>query len=109
MELQWHIIKDLIADTAGLSRPVLHVLFGAIAFTVFGWLLRHKHRGLLHAWLIVFGLEIINEAADAYDWIRWTGGINTADTIEDIFLTMMAPTLMIAVLTGWRLIRPSRE
>jgi len=109
MEFAWYMIKEPIANVFGLPRPMLHMLFGAILFVVSAWLFRPRRLGFLYAWLIVLGIELLNEAGDAYDWIRWTGGINTGDTIEDILLTMLSPTILAVFMFGWRLRQPRTQ
>jgi len=102
MDFTWYALKEPVADAIGLSRPLLHVLLGAVAYVVIAWTLRRVRHGLFYAWASVFALEVINEAADAYDWIRWTGHINTTDAFQDIFLTMLVPTIATLAMLGYR-------
>lgn len=105
MDFHWYECKDLIADTVGLSRPLLHILFGTLIFGAFSLLFpKIKHRQF-HALLCVTIIAIANEIADAYEMIRWVGSINTIDTLQDIILTMLVPAIVVAfpaIIRRWK-------
>jgi hypothetical protein len=93
MEFHWYDLKEPVVAALGLPKPVLHVLFGALAFGCLVWLMRGRRHAPLWAWGGVLLLQFVNEAGDAYDWIGWTGSINYADASLDTVLTMAVPTV----------------
>lgn len=97
--LDWERFKVWLSATSGLTHHDFHLLLGVLLTLGFGWLLRRP----LGSWLpliLVFGLELINEA---FDFIRyhidsypWGPG----PMLFDIALTMLPP-LAIVMAARW--------
>lgn len=59
--MDWLQIKDEVTASTGLERDALHVYGGTLGVLVFACLLRRSVAHLL-TWLLVFGVELGNEA-----------------------------------------------
>ena len=71
----------------------LHLALGLIAMLVFAWLLRTSVTRWT-PWLLVFGLELLNEAYDL--WVeQWPSPSQQyGEGLKDLVLTMALPTLL---------------
>jgi hypothetical protein len=92
-ELQWYEWKDPVATVLGLSHDAMHVVFAGVIFALLFLLLRPRPIAIVAAWLVVLALEVLNEIGDAVDWIGWTGSVNWLETVKDLLLTMILPTV----------------
>ncbi|WP_417525558.1 hypothetical protein [Marinovum sp.] len=103
MELNWETVwyesKAWIEGELGMSSDLLHVQIGLAVFLACVLLLRTRRNGVLIAWCLVAGLQTVNEAFDARDWIIWTGSVNWPETAKDCSLTLFWPTIF---LVTWR-------
>lgn len=108
MELTWRNFwfesKAAVKELIGVSEGLIHVHFGLATFLVLALLLRKYQRGALIAWFIVAGLQFLNEAMDARDWINWTGTVNWPEVTSDTFATLFWPTVLLLLWRhiGWR-------
>jgi hypothetical protein len=93
MEFHWYVLKDPIAHAFGDYRSLLHVAFGGIVFAAVLFLQRNRQSPILNSWLFIPLIEILDEIGDVYD----AGRIRVVDTISDVLLTMLIPTLMAIV------------
>jgi hypothetical protein len=106
----WYEAKGMLTQLFGMERDHLHVHLGLAAFFFVAILLHRRERNLLYAWLAVLVLQVINEALDARDWMRWTGTINWSEPVKDTVLTLFWPSVI--VLAGPRIVRwqsPAKE
>ena len=97
--LAWEQMKVWLSASTGLSHHDFHLILGVLLTLGFGRLLRVP----LGSWtplLIVFGLEMVNEAfdftryyIDSYPW-------GPGPTLVDIALTMLPP-LAIVLAARW--------
>lgn len=97
--LDWEKFKVWLSAASGLTHHDIHLLLGVLLTLGFGSLLRRP----LGSWLpllLVFGLEMINEAfdftryyVDSYPW-------GPGPTLVDIALTMLPP-LAIVLAARW--------
>lgn len=88
--LTYEVVKNWLSDSVHLTHATLHVLVGIFLTIALGRLLRLP-LGDLRPLLIVFGLELINEAFDftryyvaGYPWTPWP-------MLADIALTVLPP------------------
>lgn len=94
--------KAALSDFLHLSKDALHIHFGIAAYLIASALFR-RPAGSLLPWLVVLGLELVNEGLDLAHDIRYGGldlwGIGAG--IKDILNTMFWPTaLMLALRSG---------
>ena len=97
MNRWWYDGKRDFLDWIGLGNAEIHIHFGIATFLVLALLFRRYRHGLIFAWLGVFLAQTANEAMDAIDWIRWTGGVNWRDAGGDYLDTMFWPTVLAGV------------
>lgn len=100
--MSWHEFKEPVVTALGMSHDAAHVVLGGMAFGLVFLLLRTWPMAAVVAWLVVLAIEVLNEIGDAVDWIGWTGTVNWLETVKDLLLTMLVPT--VALLIG-RLLR----
>jgi hypothetical protein len=97
--LAWETTKDWLSASTGLSHHDFHLILGVLLTLGITRALRLPVGALLPL-LIVFGLELINEAFDYFryriDGWPWVPG----PTLVDIYLTM-APSLIITLAARW--------
>lgn len=88
--MDWTAIKDLIEGWTQLSRDALHI-YAALFIQLAAALLLRKALADLAPWLIVLGVELLNELLDAYgDRIveQW----EVTASAHDLWNTMLIPT-----------------
>ena len=102
----WYKSKILVKEELGMTNDLLHVHFGLAAFIIFAVLFRKYHYGIIMSWLVVVGIQGLNEFLDAKVWVGWTGSVNWLETAKDFIATLFWPTVLILV-CKW--IGPSRE
>ena len=93
--LGWEAFKDWLSATLHLTHHDLHLLLGVVLTLGIGRALRLP----LGAWLpllIVFGLEMLNEASDFIRYYVSGWPWTPAETLVDIALTMI-PSLAIVM------------
>ncbi len=88
----WSDIKLSVVELAGVSKDTLHVHIGLIIFFGSAFLLKRVPVSVL-PWLIVLGLELVNEAMDLLGqrhlvMAEWAG------SLRDLFNTMLWPTIL---------------
>ena len=89
----WGSLKDLLVELAGVSKDALHVHIGLIAFFGATFLLKRSAASLL-PWLVVLGLELVNEAMDLFVWGGQPGIAQWGESLRDLFNTMLWPTVL---------------
>jgi hypothetical protein len=95
-------VKEIIRQTTGLPDPVLHALIGLGVYGLSVAVLRQSLRSWV-PWLIVLGLQLINEAADiVHDWLAYSD-IEVRGTFWDTVITMCLPTMLVVCA---RFVRP---
>ncbi len=88
----WSDLKLFVVELAGVSKDTLHVHIGLIIFFGSAFLLKRFPASVL-PWLIVLGLELVNEAMDLLGqrhlvMAEWAG------SLRDLFNTMLWPTIL---------------
>ncbi len=91
----WGSLKDLLVELAGVSKDALHVHIGLIVFFASTFFLRRSAASLL-PWLIVLGLELVNEVLDLYVWRGEPGVAQWGESLRDLFNTMLWPTILMS-------------
>ncbi len=86
----WVAHKDALVAALGLSRDLLHLSIGALAFVALLAVLRSR----AVAWFAVLAIECINEAGDLLAAVTLGGRIAWADSASDIALTLLVPTIL---------------
>lgn len=95
-ELEWYQFKLFLGQAAGIDMATFHVLVGvplqlAVAFLLGLSVTRWT------PWLAVLALEIVNELSDLRVE-KWPDpGMQYGNAVNDILLTMLLPTLVLAV------------
>jgi hypothetical protein len=95
-------LKDLISQYTGLEKDALHIHAALFIYILTAILFRRSPRSFL-PWLVVFGVELANEAHDAWDnWgapASWVIG----EGVKDLWNTMLWPTVLLIAgrLTRW--------
>lgn len=97
--LNWEAMKDWMSASSGLTHDDFHLILGVL-LTLFITRFLRLPLGALLPLLVVFGLELINEAfdffrfhMDAWPWEPWP-------SLVDICLTMV-PSLTIILAARW--------
>ncbi|RST30814.1 hypothetical protein HMF7854_08160 [Sphingomonas ginkgonis] len=90
----WYPFKQFLEHATGFDMDALHVLVGVGLQLGLALFLR-TDIGRWRPWLIVFGLEILNEINDL--WVeRWPDPAHQyGEGFKDILLTMILPTLLL--------------
>lgn len=95
------LAKQGLADALGVPSSMLHVPLGFVIFAVLLRVFGATGRGAFWALLCLLFVQCFNEALDAVQWVRWTGGVNWTETFWDVLLTLALPAL-IAGFVGFR-------
>ena len=92
----FNAIKDVIRHATHLPDPVLHVMIGLVVFVLVALVLR---RGFASWWpfLVVAGLQAINEINDAVGDVLRFGDVDVRGTVADTVLTLVIPALIVLV------------
>jgi len=87
-------LKDLISQYTGLEKDALHIHAALLIYILAVILFRRSPRGVL-PWLIVFGVELANEAHDV--WANWGAPLSwsLSESGKDIWNTMLWPTVLL--------------
>jgi hypothetical protein len=83
---------DFIVDTTGATHSTLHVHAGLLIYLLAQVVLCER-RGSWLAWNVTLGCEIANEVMNRLQFDSWRWD----DTLSDVFLTMLWPTMLILV------------
>ena len=102
----WSEGKRTIEDMLGMSGSLAHVHIGLALFLGAAFILRRHKRGLFQAWLIVFFVQLVNEAFDAWVWLNWTGTVNWVESVQDTAATLFWPSVLCFL---WRRVFASDE
>jgi hypothetical protein len=88
------LAKQGLANALGVSSSVLHVPLGFVIFAVLLRVFGATGRGAFWALLCLLFVQCFNEALDAVQWVRWTGGVNWTEALWDVLLTLALPALI---------------
>jgi hypothetical protein len=99
----WALLKEVVVDTTGLSKDVLHAYLGLMALFSFSAILDWPIASFL-SWLAVLLLELGNEVMDLVFWYmldrleiaQWH------DSLSDLIITMILPTIFVLAARGLR-------
>jgi len=88
--------KDLISQYTGLERDALHIHLALFVYLLAALLFRRSPRSPL-PWLVVFGIELANEAHDL--WVNWGApwSWSLGEGAKDLWNTMLWPTVLLLV------------
>lgn len=90
----WEETKLFIEHSMGISTESLHI-FGGVAILLFAAVVLRRPLSHSAPWLVVLVFAIVNELADltAHRWPR--PGAQFGESVKDIFVTMVLPTLLL--------------
>ncbi|HYD12457.1 MAG TPA: hypothetical protein VEC11_06390 [Allosphingosinicella sp.] len=99
-------LKNLISQYTGLEKDALHIHAALFIYILAALLFRRSPRSPL-PWLIVFGIELANEAHDF--WENWGAPLSWAlgEGVKDLWNTMLWPTVLLLGGRYGRLLLPS--
>ena len=90
----WYQFKLVRSHASSFSMDSLHVALAPVGMLVFAWLLGTSIARWT-PWLLVLGLELLNEAYDLW-YERWPDpGQQYGAGLKDVLLTMALPTLLL--------------
>ncbi|ODU68667.1 MULTISPECIES: hypothetical protein [unclassified Novosphingobium] len=103
---QYHELKEALVAAMGQSHALMHVHAGLAIYVLFQ-LVWGTRRGSVPALLCVFFFEAFNEVCDRLFYGSWRGG----DTLRDVLLTMLWPSVLVATshLRRWSWNRRARR
>ena len=100
--MDYTYLKDFISYYTGLEKDALHIHVALFLYLLVLVVFRRSRRSFL-PWLVVFGIELANEAHDL--WLNWTGGPAWAigESVKDLWNTMLWPTVLYVIgrYTDW--------
>ncbi len=96
MVLDWEATRMWLSSEFHMSHPVLHIHLGLAIFLLTGLILR-RPLGSALAWLVVAGLELLNEISDFTRYYVSGWPWTATNTIEDIVNTLFWPTILVMV------------
>lgn len=103
-------LKDLISQYTGLEKDALHIHAALFIYILVAFLCRRSPRSLL-PWLVVFGVELANEAHDL--WENWGAPLawSLGESAKDLWNTMLWPTVLAIAARhfGWFLRREGKS
>jgi hypothetical protein len=93
----WHQSKVFVEHSLSIEHDALHVLVGVLLWLGFGLLLKRPLTSWV-PWTWVLAVIAWNEAVDL--WVeRWPFlGQQYGEGAKDLFLTMIVPTIILAML-----------
>lgn len=94
--MTWYQWKLLLQHATGFSMDALHVIVGVVLQLALAALFRTSVGGLW-PWLAVLAIELVNEANDLRVETWPAPGMQYGESIKDIVLTMLLPTLLLLV------------
>lgn len=103
--MPWHDLKAFVAYATGFAKPTLHFFIGMGLFALCIYLFRRHTRPLMTAWIVVLAVAFLNEAGDAVDAFAIGASIPWQNSIEDLLVTLIGPTILTMVellLPTWR-------
>ena len=94
--MTWALLKEVVVDTTGLSKDVLHAYIGLMALFSFSAILDWPIASFL-SWLEILLLELGNEVMDLVFWYmldrleiaQWH------DSLSDLIIPMILPTILV--------------
>jgi hypothetical protein len=96
----WYAFKELASHATGWPMDTLHVMIGVLLQLLFAAVLRSSVARPA-PWLMVFGLELANEAYDLW-FERWPSlAMQLGEGLRDILGTMLLPTVLLLVARHW--------
>ncbi len=90
----WSFSKTLLVELSGISKDALHVRIGLTAFFGSMFFLKRSAASLL-PWLVVLGLDALNEVRDLFIWRGEPGMAQLGESLRDLLNTMLWPTVFI--------------
>lgn len=102
--------KEAVVTYVGLERDALHVHGALLLYIVAMGVFRQSRRSRL-PWLVVFAVELVNEAIDLLAIAPYFNRLIAEATIKDIWNTMLWPTVLLLVgrYTDWFEKRPPAQ
>lgn len=100
-------LKTDLSQLLHLSKDALHIHLGLLIMLLVMIVLRKSPASII-PWLVVFGLELVNEALDA---LHWHGGrleFGILGGLQDIVNTMLWPTVILLLARYTRILRRPR-
>lgn len=97
--MDWQQIKQALEVLSGLDMDALHVHVGVMAQVATAMMLR-RSLGSPWPWLLVLGATIANEWYDLTYEIWPTRDQQYAESVRDLWNTMLLPTLLL-ILARW--------
>jgi hypothetical protein len=100
--MNWYEVKGAIGAYTGLERDALHIHAALFLYLIAMGVFRRNRRSRV-PWLVVLGIELLNEGYDAYyNWgedLSWIW----ASAAKDLWNTMLWPTMLLFVgrYTSW--------
>jgi hypothetical protein len=93
----WFDLKTMLEHSIVFNDDALHVLAGVLLQLLAAAVLR-SWIGRAAPWLIVFALELANEASDLWVelWPQAARSAQLGEGLKDVLLTMALPTLLLA-------------
>jgi hypothetical protein len=93
-------LKDLISQYTGLEKDALHIHAALFIYILAALLFRRSPRSVL-PWLVVFGIELANEAHDL--WENWYAPLSWSlgEGAKDLWNTMLWPTVLLIAGRYW--------
>lgn len=91
--MDWNALKDLAADSSGLSKDALHIVAGVAGQLLVAAVLRRSVASPW-PWLAVLAGELANEYYDLHREI-WTDKPMWPESLKDVLVTMAVPTLLL--------------
>lgn len=92
--IEWASMKAGLQPMLNISHDALHVVLGVLVQLVAAAITRSSLSRAL-PWLVVFGLELINEINDI-KVERWpTFAMQLGEGVKDTLLTMLLPTILL--------------
>lgn len=92
----WVAFKDLVEQAMHLPESAIHVLAGVVLQLLFALIMRRSLRDWA-PWLGVLLLELANEVLDLTEVWPGEGDRQLAESVSDVFVTMLLPSLLLLV------------
>lgn len=94
--MDWHQLKLWLETASGLNMDALHVHGGLILLLAAALVLRRPLRSPW-PWLALLAAELANEYYDYHYEVWPTRDAQFAESVKDVWNTMLVPTLLLVV------------
>ncbi|HVR91912.1 MAG TPA: hypothetical protein VHG29_12585 [Novosphingobium sp.] len=94
--LDWFEAKIVFEHSLAFGHDALHSFVGVILQLLTAAALRCSV-AQWRPWLVVLALELANEASDLYGEIWPTRSAQWGESVKDLLLTMLLPTLLLVI------------